>query len=78
MIVKLCLDEEMSEWLMKISSSECRSNAQQVLYWLKRIKAEHSENELEQHVPCKTNRDILEDKIRSDGGEKDIIQSNEE
>lgn len=38
MTVKFSLDKEMSDWLQAISENECRSNASQVLYWLKQIK----------------------------------------
>ena len=53
MIVKVSLDKEMSEWLASISTEECRSNAQQVLYWLKKIRAGQYENLLGQNVPIK-------------------------
>lgn len=59
MIVKVTLDEDTSEWLAKVSSNECRSNAQQVLYWIKRIKAGLHENSLVQHVPSSLNNEPL-------------------
>lgn len=77
MIVKISLDEEMSEWLMTVSSNECRSNAQQVLYWLKKIKVGHGENELELDVPCKNQYGICEYKKGTEESQKKINQSKE-
>lgn len=57
MIVKINLDKEMSDWLQSISSAECRSNAGQVLYFLKRIKEGQS---------CTTSTNIVSNVTQGD------------
>lgn len=38
MMVKINLTDDISEWLRSVSETECRSNAGQVLFFLKQIK----------------------------------------
>lgn len=38
MLVKLNLDTELGQWLDQLSTKECRTRPQQVIYLLKKIK----------------------------------------